>query len=101
VIADGPDAGTWSGMAGLVEGAKVILGAWEDWCPEAEEYRELDSERILVFAHFSGRGRTSGLEVDQVSARGANLFHVRGGRVARLVLYWDRDRALAELGLEE
>jgi ketosteroid isomerase-like protein len=101
VIADGPDAGRWQGRAGLIEGARVILRAWEDWRPEAEEYLELDDGRVLVLAQFSGRGKTSGLEVGEISATGANLFYVRGDRVWKLVLYWDRDRALADLGLEE
>src|SRR2546423_1724625 len=67
---------------------------------EAEEYRELDRERILVFVHNSGRGRTSGLKIEQMHAKAANVFHVHGGKVTRLVAYWDRDRALADLGLE-
>jgi ketosteroid isomerase-like protein len=32
-------------------------------------------------------------------AEAANLFHVRGGKVTRLVFYFDRERALADLGL--
>ena len=45
-----------------------------------------------------GRGAGSGVEVDQ---RRASVFHVRNGKVARLALYWDRDRALADLGLAQ
>ena len=68
---------------------------------EADEYRALDDERVLVLMHFSGRGKTSGLEVGDIQMKGANLFHVRDGKVTRLVLYWDRERAFADLGLEE
>ena len=36
-----------------------------------------------------------------MQTKGANLFHIRDGKVTRLVLYWDRDRAFADLGLAE
>jgi hypothetical protein len=32
-------------------------------------------------------------------ANGANLFHISGGKVTRLVIYWHREQALADLGL--
>jgi hypothetical protein len=50
---------------------------------------------------FVGRGKTSGLELGQLQVKGAHLFHVKHAKVTKLVNYANRDRALADLGLEE
>jgi hypothetical protein len=57
VIADGPAPGSWNGLAGMVKGWRDFLSAWESWRGEAEEYRDLDGERVLVLILGSGRGR--------------------------------------------
>jgi len=86
------------GIAGMASAWRRWLDEWEDFRPvEVDEYRELDDGRVLVAGRIRGRGKASGVEVEK---RFANLFELREGRVARLVLYEDRDRALADLGLE-
>jgi ketosteroid isomerase-like protein len=99
VLADGPSPGSWTGLAGMTEGTRDWLNAWEGFRHEVDEFRELDGERVLVLAHYSGRGKTSGLDVGQTRAKGANVFHVRDGKVTRIVYYLDRENALANLGL--
>ncbi len=79
--------------------ARSILSAHEEIHIEADEYRDLDDTRVLVLDHTSGHGKTSGVELGQMRAKGAHLFDVRDGKVTRLVVYWDRERALADLGL--
>lgn len=99
VIADGPSPGSWTGVAGMTEGVRGWLNAWKDFRLKADEDRELDDERVLVLASFSGQGKTSGLELGEIRSKGATVFHVRGGKVTRCVQYWNRERALADLGL--
>jgi ketosteroid isomerase-like protein len=99
VFADGPSPGSWTGLAGMAEAWRDFLSAWEEFRIEVDEYRELDGERVLVLGHRTGRGKASGLEVGQTRAEAVGLFHVRGGKVSRLVFYWDRERAFADLGL--
>jgi ketosteroid isomerase-like protein len=99
VIAGGPTPGSWTGLDGMAEGWRDFLSAWEEFRIEVDEYRELDDERVLVLVHFSARGKTSGLELEQMRAKGAELFHVHGGKVTRNVAYWDRERAFADVGL--
>jgi hypothetical protein len=86
VIADGPTPGTWT-------------GGWEDWRATASDYRELDGSRVLVLVELSGRSRASGLDIARSGkGQGANVFHLREGKVTRFVLYLERDRALTDLG---
>jgi ketosteroid isomerase-like protein len=99
VIADGPTPGRWRGAAGLTQEWRDFLGAWEDFRVRAQEFRELDGERVLALVHFNGRGKSSGVEVGQVSASGVSLFHIRDSKVTQQVFYFDRQRALADLGL--
>jgi ketosteroid isomerase-like protein len=100
VIPYGPDAIGTTGLAGMEAAWRNFLSTWEEgYRAEADEYRELDDERVLVTNTYNGRGKTSGLDVRQIDTRGATVLHIRAGKVTRLVLYWDLDQALADLGL--
>lgn len=98
-IADGPSPGSWSGVTGMVAGFREILAAWEDWGVVADEYLELPGDRVLVSFTCTGRGKTSGVDLAQLHVNGATLFEVDNGRVTRIVQYFERSRALADLGL--
>jgi ketosteroid isomerase-like protein len=100
VIADGPEPGSWTGLARMAEAFRSAVSGWTDFRAEAEEYRELDDGTVLVLLRAgSGRGKMSGLEIGQMRTTGANLFSIRDGKVTRLVIYLDRERARADLGL--
>ena len=101
VTVGGPEPGTWKGLAGVGEFTRDFLAAWSDIRLVADEYREVDEERVVVFLHYSGSGNTSGLDLTEVGSGHANLFHICGGKVTKYIVYWDRDRALADLGLKE
>jgi ketosteroid isomerase-like protein len=93
LIADGPAPGRWTGPAGIAEGTRDALSAWKTF--------RIDAERVLGLVRFGGRGRASGVDLEQMRTEGAHIFHVRDGKVTRVVLYFNRERALADLGLRE
>jgi len=99
VRADGPAPGSWRGFAEVARAVREMLSAWEDLRVMADGYMGIDDERVLVFIRMSGRGKGSGLEAGQLRAEAAELFQVRGGKVIRAITYYDRDRALVDLGL--
>jgi hypothetical protein len=99
-VVDGPTPDSGTGLAGMVAVWHEIIAPYQGFRATAEEYREIDERRVLVFVRFSGRGKASRMEIDRMLTKNACVFEIDDGKVRRLLLYWDRDRALADLGLE-
>jgi ketosteroid isomerase-like protein len=98
---DGPTVGRWTGKRGMADAMRDFLTAWEGYRIQAEGYRELDEGRVVVLIRTSGRGKRSGLEVGALHGGAAIVLDIRDGLVTRFVMYFDRDRAFADLGIEE
>src|SRR5437588_9359216 len=81
VVIGGPETGKWDGLSAMTASVRDFMSAWEDYGIEAEEYRELDHERVLVLVQLSGRGKVSGLEIGDMHAQGAEVWHLRDNRV--------------------
>ena len=77
VVADGPDPGSFTGRDGLVQAMRSLFSALGDVRAEADEYRKLDAERVLVLTGVSGRGKTSGV---QIGDRGQNCSRLTTAR---------------------
>jgi ketosteroid isomerase-like protein len=93
---EAPNGAVLKGLASTAVGWRNWLSAWDDYHAGADEYRVIDDERVLVLGRMRGRGRISGAKGETETA---NLFHIREGKVTRLVLYQNRDHAFADLGL--
>jgi ketosteroid isomerase-like protein len=99
VTVDGPAPGRWTGVVGMAEASRDWIDTWEHYHVKAREYRELDSERVLVLFDYGGRGKTSGIDLGALGSSGAGVFHIRDHKVRRIVAWWEQERALTDLGL--
>jgi ketosteroid isomerase-like protein len=97
-FADGPSPGRVAGVGGMAKGWRDFVSAWDEYRQRLETCRELDGDRVLVLSRFTGRGKRSGVELEQP---GAVVFHFRADKVSKIVRYWERERAFADLGLPE
>jgi ketosteroid isomerase-like protein len=73
------------------------LSEWKHWRVEAEEYLEI-GDHVVALVSYHGRGKGSGVEINQ---QGAHVFELRDGKVQRLEIFADRDRAIAAVRAAE
>ena len=93
-----PDGRVWHGRSG-VRAAMIEWGdAWDDWQVETERYLEAADGKVLIMWRERGRGKGSGVPMEQ---RGANVVTVRNGRIVHVRLYVHQLAALKAAGLED
>ena len=89
--------GGYRGREGVQRFADDTEENWEELQTVADEFREL-GERVVVLGRLQGRGKGSGVPVDQPFA---TVFDFRGERVWRARVYLDQDEGLRVAGLPE
>ncbi len=90
-------AGRWRGIEEATAAVADWLRSWKDVRLEAESFMEI-GDRVLVLARQRGFGRVSGARVDHLQA---DVFALRGGRIACWESYWDPSEAMRAVGLAE
>jgi hypothetical protein len=102
IVADGPEPVSLRGVTAMVSWLNDFLNTWEGFRFRADAYRELDNDRVLALVRSTrGRAKASGLELGQHGGAGLALYNIRSARATRVVIYFNRERGLADLGLEE
>jgi ketosteroid isomerase-like protein len=88
-MVDWPHPAKSRGIEAMAETWLATLAAWKDFRAVPDEVID-HGDNVLVLNSISGRGRGSGADVTALTA---TVWSVEGGRVVRLALYWDTERA--------
>jgi ketosteroid isomerase-like protein len=91
-----PDGRVHRGRQGVAEAMRVWTGAFENWRLDVKEYIDA-GDKVLVVVRESGRGKGSGLEIDQDAF---GVFTLRDGRIVHWKGFVDRNDALKAAGIE-
>jgi ketosteroid isomerase-like protein len=85
----------YRGREGFLRFLQNVLEVWDEFRMEPEELVEV-GEHVVVLVRAHGRGKGSGIEVDD---RVTQVWTVRGGKVSRIKNYLDHCEALASVGV--
>jgi ketosteroid isomerase-like protein len=90
-----PDTDEYHGREELVRGTRLVLEAYEGFRFTAEEAVDL-GERVFIRVRLTGRGKTSGIDLDQTAY---HLWTFRDGMPWRCEVFVDEDAARQAAGL--
>jgi ketosteroid isomerase-like protein len=88
----------YRGPEGVRRWIQEFNETWDDMSVEPEEFIHVDAERVLVALRLSGRGKTSGANVDMLMYE---LMTIRHGRIVERRPFQRRELALEAVGLSE
>ena len=75
-----------------------LFDGFDQFRAEPLSIEDLGGEYVLVMVRYTGRGQSSGIEMDMTSA---SLYRMRDGKVVTMRDYSTRAEALEAAGLEE
>jgi ketosteroid isomerase-like protein len=97
-VITGAGANVYRGLEEIEGYMRDVEDAFEDWHSEDETYVDAGDGRVALLYRIVGRGKGSGVPIDQPIAI---LWIVRDGKIWRGRGYLDPEEALAALGLKE
>ena len=93
----GPAAGTYRGQEAVRKHFEDLLGAFDTWTIEPEEFFDAGDQ---VVAYVKVRSRPSGGSVD-MEIRNGHLWTIRDGTIRAVKTFAVREEALKAAGLSE
>jgi hypothetical protein len=97
-VAGGPPDLFAKGIDGFLDFWRDWITAWESWTLGPAEFIDVDESRVLVSQEVRARSKTDQVEL---TIDAANLMTLRDGKVTRLELFFNREKALEAAGQSE
>ena len=91
-------SGIKRGIDEMASGWREYLSTWDDFEVVGTKFMDVD-DKVLVLNEFGGRGKQSGVPIEGM--RGATLFTFENGRVVRLAVFGNEQKAFDAAGLSE
>jgi uncharacterized protein len=93
---DVPDASEFHGTDGFLAASAEWAEGFDDWTITPQEYIDAGADRVMARVLQSARGKNSGVPI---SEDWWFVYTVRGGKLARLEIYAEREKAYEAAGL--